>query len=159
MGIRFFVWSKMQQIIADYICLNAHLFQTVSDWLGTHALKIISMTQSSFPCHRAWLVSSGTNLAPSTSTSWPYAFCLLSQPFSVLLPLILTLALSHDPKSFPVRPWASPGPPSWLRVRISGQECCRHHDEWWHSCSQSTRHRTGRMKYSRSTAAEWARHH
>lgn len=74
------------------------------------------MTQSSFPCHRAWLVSSGTNfvqcsphnLAPSTSTPWPYAFCLLSQPCLALFPLTLTLALSHDPKSFPVRLRTSP---------------------------------------------------
>ena len=103
------------------------------EWLGIHALEIISMTQSSFPCHRAWLVSSGTTLAPRTSTSWPYAFCLLSQPYLALLPLTLTLALSHDPKSFPVRPQASPGPPPWPRVSLSGQECCCHHDEC--SCS------------------------
>lgn len=62
---------------ADYICLNVHLFRAVGAVGGlVCALKIIPMTWSSFPCHKAWLIPQGTNfcsaprlplLAPSTS--------------------------------------------------------------------------------------------
>lgn len=97
---------------ADSICLNAHLFQAVGGFI--HALKIIPMTRSSFPCHKAWLVSSGHRLllsTPPTSLGLqyihfprPYAFCLLSQPDLALFLLILTFTLSQDPKSVLVRP-------------------------------------------------------
>ena len=52
----------MQLIIRDYICLNVHLFQTVGGLVP--ALKITSMTCSSFPCHRLGWPLQGTNFCP-----------------------------------------------------------------------------------------------
>ena len=61
-SIYFFIWSEMQLIIRDYICLNVHLFQTVGGLVP--ALKITSMTCSSFPCHRLGWPLQGTNFCP-----------------------------------------------------------------------------------------------
>lgn len=98
-----------------------------SGWLGPCS-ENNSNDPELIPMPQAWLASSGhhllpsplpLNLAPGPPTrSLPYAFCLLSQPYLALVLLTLTLALSHDPKSFPVRSRASSsqhGPGSTLQ--------------------------------------------
>lgn len=96
---------------ADYSWLDLPKCPSVSNsgWLGIYALKIISLTQSWFPCHRAWLVSGGhqrcSELPPQLGSEYIYSLtiCLL-----FTFPALLGPVPSHPDLSFLPWSWASP---------------------------------------------------